>query len=181
MGRIDESRPFIPVNIAVLTVSDTRTIETDTSGQALVDRLTAAGHRVADRAIVKDEATAIEARFRAWIADPQVDVVISTGGTGVTGRDVTPEAFARVIEKDIPGFGELFRMLSYQKIGTSTIQSRAMAGVAGGTYLFALPGSSGAVKDAWDDILATQLDNRHRPCNFVELMPRLQEHLKAKA
>ncbi len=181
MGRIDESRPFIPVNIAVLTVSDTRTIETDTSGQTLVDRLTAAGHRLADRAIVRDEATDIEARFRAWIADPQVDVVISTGGTGVTGRDVTPEAFARVIEKDIPGFGELFRWLSYQKIGTSTIQSRAMAGVAAGTYLFALPGSSGAVKDAWDGILATQLDNRHRPCNFVELMPRLQEHVKAGA
>ncbi len=181
MGRIDESRPFIPVNIAVLTVSDTRTIETDTSGQTLVDRLTATGHRLADRAIVRDEATDIEARFRAWIADPQVDVVISTGGTGVTGRDVTPEAFARVIEKDIPGFGELFRWLSYQKIGTSTIQSRAMAGVAAGTYLFALPGSSGAVKDAWDGILATQLDNRHRPCNFVELMPRLQEHVKAGA
>lgn len=181
MGRIDESRPFIPVNIAVLTVSDTRTLETDTSGQTLVDRLTGAGHHLADRAIVKDEASAIEARFRAWIADPLVDVVISTGGTGVTGRDVTPEAFARVIEKDIPGFGELFRFLSYQKIGTSTIQSRAMAGVAGGTYLFALPGSSGAVKDAWDGILATQLDNRHRPCNFVELMPRLQEHLKAGA
>jgi molybdenum cofactor biosynthesis protein B len=181
MGRIDENRPFIPVNIAVLTVSDTRTLETDTSGQTLVDRLTGAGHRLADRSIVKDEAPAIEARFRAWITDPQVDVVISTGGTGVTGRDVTPEAFARVIEKDIPGFGELFRFLSYQKIGTSTIQSRAMAGVAGGTYLFALPGSSGAVKDAWDGILATQLDNRHRPCNFVELMPRLQEHLKAGA
>jgi molybdenum cofactor biosynthesis protein B len=181
MGRIDESRPFIPVNIAVLTVSDTRTLETDTSGQTLVDRLTGAGHHLADRAIVKDEASAIEARFRAWIADPLVDVVISTGGTGVTGRDVTPEAFARVIEKDIPGFGELFRFLSYQKIGTSTIQSRAMAGVAGGTYLFALPGSSGAVRDAWDGILATQLDNRHRPCNFVELMPRLQEHLKAGA
>ena len=181
MGRIDESRPFIPVNIAVLTVSDTRTLETDTSGQTLVDRLTGAGHHLADRAIVKDEASAIEARFRAWIADPLVDVVISTGGTGVTGRDVTPEAFARVIEKDIPGFGELFRFLSYHKIGTSTIQSRAMAGVAGGTYLFALPGSSGAVKDAWDGILATQLDNRHRPCNFVELMPRLQEHLKAGA
>jgi molybdenum cofactor biosynthesis protein B len=181
MGRIDESRPFIPVNIAVLTVSDTRTIETDTSGQTLVDRLTTAGHRLADRAIVKDDAPTIEARFRSWIADPAVDVVISTGGTGVTGRDVTPEAFARVIEKEIPGFGELFRWLSYQKVGTSTIQSRAMAGVAGGTYLFALPGSSGAVKDAWDDILATQLDNRHRPCNFVELMPRLQEHLKAGA
>jgi len=181
MGRIDESRPFIAVNIAVLTVSDTRTLQTDTSGQILVDRLTEAGHRLAARSIVRDEAREIEAQFQDWIADPQVDVVISTGGTGVTGRDVTPEAFARVIEKDIPGFGELFRWLSYQKIGTSTIQSRAMAGVAGGTYLFALPGSSGAVKDAWDGILATQLDNRHRPCNFVELMPRLQEHLKAKA
>jgi molybdenum cofactor biosynthesis protein B len=181
MGRIDESRPFIAVNIAVLTVSDTRTLQTDTSGQILVDRLTEAGHRLAARSIVRDEAREIEAQFQDWIADPQVDVVISTGGTGVTGRDVTPEAFARVIEKDIPGFGELFRWLSYQKIGTSTIQSRAMAGVAGGTYLFALPGSSGAVKDAWDGILVTQLDNRHRPCNFVELMPRLQEHLKAKA
>lgn len=178
MSQISSDRPFVPVRIAVLTVSDTRTLETDTSGQVLVDRLEAAGHVLADRAIVKDDADVIEGRLRAWIADAQVDVVISTGGTGVTGRDVTPEAFNRVIEKDIPGFGELFRWLSYQKIGTSTIQSRAMAGVADGTYLFALPGSSGACKDAWDGILLTQLDSRFRPCNFVELMPRLKEHLK---
>ncbi|MGC2857626.1 molybdenum cofactor biosynthesis protein B [Novispirillum sp. DQ9] len=177
MSQITSDRPFVPVRIAVLTVSDTRTLDTDTSGQILVDRLEQAGHVLADRAIVKDEADLIEQRLRAWIADPQVDVVISTGGTGVTGRDVTPEAFGRVIEKDIPGFGELFRWLSYQKIGSSTIQSRAMAGVADGTYLFALPGSSGACKDAWDGILLTQLDSRFRPCNFVELMPRLREHL----
>ncbi|HZH25651.1 MAG TPA: molybdenum cofactor biosynthesis protein B [Azospirillaceae bacterium] len=178
MGRIDETRPFIPVRIAVLTVSDTRTPDTDTSGNALVERIGAAGHTVADRAIVKDDVAAIAARLRAWIADPEVDAVITTGGTGVTGRDVTPEAFAEVCEKDIPGFGELFRWLSYQKIGTSTIQSRATAGVAGGTYLFALPGSTSAVRDGWDLILKDQLDNRHRPCNFVELMPRLQEHRK---
>ena len=181
MARIDESRPFIPVNIAVLTVSDTRTPANDTSGDALVDRIAKAGHRVAARAIEKDDAGAIERHLRAWIADPQIDVVITTGGTGVTGRDVTPEAFDRVLEKRIEGFGELFRMLSYQKIGTSTMQSRALGGVAGGTYLFALPGSTGAVKDAWDDILLSQLDNRHRPCNLVELMPRLQEHLKPAA
>jgi len=178
MGRIDETRSFLPVRIAVLTVSDTRTPDNDTSGNALVERIEAAGHAVADRAIAKDDVAAIAARLRAWIADPQVDVVITTGGTGVTGRDVTPEAFAEVCEKDIPGFGELFRWLSYQKIGTSTIQSRATAGVAGGTYLFALPGSTGAVRDGWDLILKDQLDNRHRPCNFVELMPRLQEHRK---
>lgn len=178
MSQITTDRPFLPVRIAVLTVSDTRTLDTDTSGRILVDRLEAAGHILADRAIVKDDADVIEGQLRAWTADPQVDVVISTGGTGVTGRDVTPEAFNRVIEKDIPGFGELFRWLSYQKIGTSTIQSRAMAGVADGTYLFALPGSSGACKDAWDGILVSQLDSRFRPCNFVELMPRLKEHLK---
>lgn len=177
MSQTTSDRPFLPVRIAVLTVSDTRTLDTDTSGQVLADRLEAAGHVLAARALVRDDADLIEARLRAWIADPAVDVVISTGGTGVTGRDVTPEAFNRVIEKDIPGFGELFRWLSYQKIGTSTIQSRAMAGVADGTYLFALPGSSGACKDAWDGILATQLDSRFRPCNFVELMPRLKEHL----
>jgi len=176
---IDESLPFLPVNIAVLTVSDTRDLSTDRSGQILAERIEAAGHRLVDRRIVKDEAAAIEAILREWIADPKVDCVISTGGTGITGRDVTPEAFARVLEKEIPGFGELFRMLSYAKIGTSTIQSRAIGGVAGGTYLFALPGSSGAVKDAWDDILRFQLDSRHRPCNLVELMPRLQEHLRA--
>jgi molybdopterin adenylyltransferase len=178
MARIDEQRPFIPVNIAVLTVSDTRTESNDTSGQALVERIAQAGHRLVARAIERDEAVAIEARLRAWIADPEVDVVITTGGTGVTGGDVTPEAFDRVLEKRIEGFGELFRMLSYQKIGTSTMQSRAIGGVAGGTYLFALPGSTGAVKDGWDDILVSQLDNRHRPCNLVELMPRLREHME---
>jgi molybdenum cofactor biosynthesis protein B len=178
MARIDESRAFIAVAIAVLTVSDTRTAENDTSGDALAERIVRGGHRVAARAIARDDADAIEARLRGWIADPAIDVVISSGGTGITGRDVTPEAFDRVLEKRIEGFGELFRMLSYQKIGTSTMQSRALAGVAGGTYLFALPGSPGAVKDAWDDILVWQLDVRHRPCNLVELMPRLQEHLR---
>ena len=175
MARIDETRPFIPVNIAVLTVSDTRTTANDTSGDALAERIAKAGHRVAARAIEKDDTAAIEALLRRWVADPDIDVVITTGGTGVTGRDVTPEAFDRVLEKRIEGFGELFRMLSYQKIGTSTIQSRAIGGVAGGTYLFALPGSTGAVKDGWDDILVLQLDSRHGPCNLVELMPRLRE------
>jgi molybdenum cofactor biosynthesis protein B len=179
MAKLDESRPFLPVNIAVLSVSDTRTLATDTSGATLAARVEAAGHRVAARAIEKDDAVAIEVHLRVWIADPAIDCIITTGGTGITGRDVTPEAFDRVLEKRIEGFGELFRMLSYQKIGTSTIQSRAIGGVAGGTYLFALPGSTGAVRDAWDDILVWQLDNRHRPCNLVELMPRLQEHLKA--
>jgi len=181
MARLDESRPFIAVNIAVLTVSDTRTAANDTSGDALAERIAKAGHRVASRAIEKDDAGAIEARLQGWIADREIDVVITTGGTGITGRDVTPEAFERVMEKRIEGFGELFRMLSYQKIGTSTMQSRALAGVAHGTYLFALPGSTGAVKDAWDDILVFQLDNRLRPCNLVELMPRLLEHLKPAA
>jgi molybdenum cofactor biosynthesis protein B len=175
---IDESRSFLPVNIAVLTVSDTRDLASDRSGDTLAERIGKAGHRLAAREICKDEAALIEAILRRWIADPEVDCVITTGGTGITGRDVTPEAFARVLEKEITGFGELFRMLSYQKIGTSTIQSRAIGGVAGGTYLFALPGSTGACKDAWDDILLWQLDSRHRPCNLVELMPRLQEHLK---
>ena len=179
MARIDESRTFIPVNIAVLTVSDTRTAANDTSGDTLAARIVAAGHHVAARTIEKDDATAIEFLLRLWIADKNIDVVVTTGGTGITGRDVTPEAFDRVLEKRIEGFGELFRMLSYQKIGTSTMQSRAVGGVAAGTYLFALPGSTGAVKDAWDDILVSQLDNRHRPCNLVELMQRLQEHLKA--
>ncbi|WP_298689370.1 molybdenum cofactor biosynthesis protein B [uncultured Sphingomonas sp.] len=172
---IDETIAFRPVRIAVLTVSDTRGAADDRSGDTLVARLTGAGHILADRAIEKDDAALIVARLQGWIADPQVDCVIATGGTGVTGRDVTPEAFARVWDKEIPGFGELFRWLSYAKIGTSTIQSRACAGVAAGTYIFALPGSTGAVKDGWDDILATQLDIRHRPCNFVELMPRLME------
>ncbi len=176
---IDESRQFVPVSVAVLTVSDTRTPADDRSGDTLAARITQAGHHVAARAIERDDAGLIEARLRGWIADPAIDAVITTGGTGITGRDVTPEAFDRVLEKRIEGFGELFRMLSYQKIGTSTMQSRALAGVARGTYLFALPGSTGAVKDAWDDILLWQLDSRHRPCNLVELMPRLQEHLRA--
>ena len=178
---LDQNRPFIPVHIAVLTVSDTRTLANDTSGATLAERIEKAGHIVADRALDKDDAGIIEARLRGWIANPAIDVVITTGGTGITGRDVTPEAFDRVLEKRIEGFGELFRMLSYQKIGTSTIQSRAIGGVAGGTYLFALPGSTGAVKDGWDDILVHHLDNRFRPCNLVELMPRLQEHLKPAA
>lgn len=181
MPGIDENRRFIPVNIAVLTVSDTRTAETDTSGATLAERIAASGHVVAARVIEKDDADAITRRLRQWITDKNIDVVITTGGTGVTGRDVTPEAFDRVLDKRIEGFGELFRMLSYQKIGTSTIQSRAVGGVAGGTYLFALPGSTGAVKDGWDDILVHQLDNRYRPCNLVELMPRLLEHLTEAA
>ncbi|RED48600.1 molybdenum cofactor biosynthesis protein B [Aestuariispira insulae] len=172
---LDMNRPFKPVRIAILTVSDTRTMADDKSGQTLVDRLEKAGHVLADRAIIKDDANEIVGCLSDWIEDDQVDVVITTGGTGVTGRDVTPEAFEAVCEKEIPGFGELFRMLSYEKIGTSTIQSRATAGVAHGTYLFALPGSTGACKDAWDGILESQLDFRHRPCNFVELMPRLLE------
>jgi molybdenum cofactor biosynthesis protein B len=176
---IDTSQKFLPVNIAVLTVSDTRDLATDRSGETLAGRVTGAGHHLVAREIVRDDAGLIEAVLRRWIADPQVDCVITTGGTGITGRDVTPEAFARVLEKEITGFGELFRMLSYAKIGTSTMQSRALGGVAGGTYLFALPGSTGACKDAWDDILAFQLDSRHRPCNLVELMPRLLEHLRA--
>jgi molybdenum cofactor biosynthesis protein B len=181
MSKLDEKRPFLPVNIAVLTVSDTRGPSDDRSGDTLAERIRGAGHVVVDRKIVRDEVAAIVAQLKAWIADPRVDAVISTGGTGVTGRDVTPEAFHAVYEKEIVGFGELFRWLSYQKIKTSTIQSRATAGVAGGTYLFALPGSPGAVKDGWDDIIAAQLDNRHRPCNLVELMPRLQEHLEKSA
>ncbi|APH60187.1 Molybdenum cofactor biosynthesis protein B [Granulibacter bethesdensis] len=175
MSRIDETRAFVPVNIAILTVSDTRTLANDTSGDALATMIGEAGHTVFTREIIKDDADALEATFRGWIANPEIDVIISSGGTGVTGRDVTPEALDRVLEKKIEGFGELFRMLSYQKIGTSTIQSRALAGVANGTYIFALPGSTGAVKDAWQDILRWQLDIRHRPCNFVELMPRLKE------
>ncbi|MFT5486532.1 MAG: molybdenum cofactor biosynthesis protein B [Paracoccaceae bacterium] len=177
MFGINEDLPFVAINIAVMTVSDTRTQADDRSGDTLAGRISDAGHTVADRAIVKDDQSTIIAKLREWIAHPEIDAVISTGGTGVTGRDVTPEAFHAVYEKEVAGFGELFRMLSYQKIGTSTIQSRATAGVAGGTYLFALPGSTGAVKDAWDDILLYQLDIRHKPCNFVELIPRLQEHL----
>ncbi|MBL8707658.1 MAG: molybdenum cofactor biosynthesis protein B [Rhodospirillaceae bacterium] len=178
MSRIDEQRPFLPVNIAILTISDSRGAADDRSGDSLVEMLTRDGHKLAARAIVKDEVPAIVGQLTQWIAEPAIDVVISTGGTGITGRDVTPEAFDRVIEKRIDGFGELFRWLSFQKIGTSTIQSRAVGGVAGGTYLFALPGSPGACRDGWDEILKWQLDNRHRPCNLVELMPRLQEHLR---
>lgn len=169
---VDESRVFRPVRIAVLTVSDTRTPAEDRSGDTLVERLTTAGHILAARDLVTDDAPAIEARLRAFIADPMVEVVISTGGTGITRRDVTPEAFRAVFEKEIEGFGELFRWLSYAKIGTSTIQSRAVAGIAGRTLLFAVPGSPSACRDAWDDILKTQLDSRFRPCNFVELMDR---------
>jgi len=172
---INESRPFRAVSISVLTVSDTRTQADDRSGDTLVERLTASGHNLADRAIVKDDVDVIEAKLRAWIEDPGIDCVITTGGTGVTGRDVTPEALDRVCDKKIPGFGELFRWISFQKIGTSTIQSRADAGVASGTYLFVLPGSTGACKDGWDEVLVHQLDYRFTPCNFVELMPRLQE------
>jgi molybdenum cofactor biosynthesis protein B len=174
--RIDETVPFQPLQIAVLTVSDTRTSADDRSGDTLAARVEAAGHRLVAREIVRDDLDAIAARLRAWIADPTVEVVVTTGGTGVTGRDVTPEALALVVEKRIAGFGELFRMLSYSKIGTSSLQSRADAGVAGGTYIFCLPGSPGACRDGWDEILAHQLDVRHRPCNFAELLPRLREH-----
>ncbi|MDU9005673.1 molybdenum cofactor biosynthesis protein B [Sedimentitalea todarodis] len=180
MSRIDESKEFIPVRIAVLTVSDTRTESDDRSGQVLVDRLTAAGHVLADRTIVPDERDSISAQLRHWIADGHVDVVISTGGTGLTGRDVTVEAHRDVYEKEIDAFGTVFTMVSMAKIGTSAVQSRATGGVAGGTYLFALPGSPGACKDAWDEILSRQLDFRHRPCNFVEIMPRLDEHQRRK-
>lgn len=172
---IDENKTFIPINIAVLTVSDTRTIENDTSGQLLVERLTGAGHKLAARALLTDDVDLIVTQLETWINDPDIDCVITTGGTGVTGRDITPEAFEQVCEKEIPGFGELFRWISLKSIGTSTVQSRATAGVANGTYLFALPGSTGAVKDGWDEILKYQLDARHSPCNFVELMPRLKE------
>ena len=175
MAGVDETRDFIPVQIAIVTVSDTRTVETDTSGATLEELVTACGHRVVRREIVTDDQATIERTLRAYIDMPEVDVVIATGGTGVTGRDVTPEAFFAVYDKEIPGFGELFRWLSYESIGTSTIQSRATAGVAGGTYLFSLPGSTGACRDGWEKILKFQLDHRYRPCNLVELMPRLQE------
>lgn len=173
---IDPDKTFIPINIAVLTVSDTRTPETDTSGDILAKRLADAGHTLAARLIVKDDAALLAAQLERWIDDPEIDTIISTGGTGLTGRDVTPEALSRISDaRDIPGFGELFRWLSFKTIGTSTVQSRACAVVARGTYIFALPGSNGAVKDGWDGILAEQLDARNRPCNFVELMPRLRE------
>lgn len=172
---IDENAAFFPIRIALLTISDSRTINDDRSGDALEQRIIAAGHELAARAIETDEMDHIVARLHGWIDDPQIDCIITTGGTGVTGRDVTPEALHRVQDKEIPGFGELFRWQSYQNIGTSTIQSRACACVARGTYIFALPGSTGAVKDGWDGILVHQLDSRHKPCNFVELMPRLRE------
>jgi molybdopterin adenylyltransferase len=178
MPTSESSRPFLPVNIAILTVSDSRTLDTDTSGNVLSERIQAAGHKLVDRKLVSDDIDSIVTALRAWIAEPGIDVVITTGGSGLTGRDVTPEAVSAVADKEIPGFGELFRWLSYAKIGTSTIQSRALAAVAHGTYVFALPGSPGACKDAWDEILVHQLDVRYRPCNFVELMPRLKEHLK---
>jgi len=175
LAGIDESKPFVSINIAVLTVSDTRTAANDTSGDVLVGRVEAKGHRVYDRKILPDDQAELRKQLTEWCANSDIDVVITTGGTGVTGRDVTVEAHRALYEKEIPGFGELFRWISYQKIGTSTVQSRATAGVCQGTYMFALPGSTGACKDAWDDILAYQLDIRHRPCNFVELMPRLME------
>ncbi len=180
MSRIDETKAFVPVRIAVLTVSDTRTADDDKSGDTLVARLTDAGHILAARAIVPDDRATISAHLRRWINDPAIDVILSTGGTGLTGRDVTVEAHRDVYEKEIEAFATVFTMVSMQKIGTSAVQSRATGGVAGGKYLFALPGSPGACRDAWDDILKWQLDYRHRPCNFVEIMPRLEEHKRRK-
>jgi molybdenum cofactor biosynthesis protein B len=178
MPGLDDSKPFVPLGIAVLTVSDTRSIGDDKSGATLAERIAKAGHRLAARAIVRDDVKEIRAQMRAWIADPGIDAIISTGGTGFTGRDVTPEAVEPLFEKKMEGFATLFLMVSYGKIGTSAIQTRATAGVAGATYIFCLPGSPGACKDAWDDILVHQLDYRYRPCNFVEIMPRLDEHLR---
>jgi molybdopterin adenylyltransferase len=180
MSRIDETKEFIPVRIAVLTVSDTRGIAEDRSGQTLVDRIAEAGHTLAARAILRDERAEIAAQLRAWCADPGIDVVLTTGGTGLTGRDVTVEAHRDVYEKEIEAFGTVFTIVSMQKIGTSAVQSRACGGVANGTYLFALPGSPGACRDAWDEILKWQFDYRHRPCNFVEILPRLDEHRRRK-
>jgi len=180
MSRIDESREFVAVRIAVLTVSDTRSMADDRSGDTLAQRITDAGHTLAARAIVRDERAEIADHLRQWCADPGIDVVISTGGTGLTGRDVTVEAHRDVYEKEIEAFGTIFTIVSMKKIGTSAVQSRACGGVAGGTYLFALPGSPGGCKDAWDEILAPQLDYRHRPCNFVEIFPRLDEHKRRK-
>lgn len=180
MPRFDESKEFIPVRIAVLTVSDTRGLDQDKSGDTLVGRIEVAGHVLADRKIIRDERAEIAAQLRAWCDDKGVDVIISTGGTGLTGRDVTVEAHRDVYEKEIEAFGTVFTMVSMQKIGTSAVQSRATGGVANGTYLFALPGSTGACKDAWDEILQYQLDYRHLPCNFVEIFPRLDEHLRRK-
>jgi molybdenum cofactor biosynthesis protein B len=182
MAGIDETKDFVPLRMAVLTMSDTRSLDDDKSGATLVERIEAAGHKVVDRAIVPDDVEGIRRRVKAWIADPAVDVVITTGGTGFTGRDVTPEAIEPLFEKRMDGFATLFLMVSFKKIGTSAIQTRATAGVAGATYIFCLPGSPGACRDAWDEILVHQLDYRYRPCNFVEIMPRLDEHLRrAKA
>lgn len=176
-SRIDETKTLLPVRIAVLTVSDTRGPENDTSGDTLVERLTGAGHALAERALLRDDVAMIREQLKRWIATPDIDVIITTGGTGLTGRDVTVEAMRPLFDKEIDGFSVLFHQISYEKVGTSTIQSRACAGLATGTLLFALPGSTGAVKDGWDGILKWQLDSRHRPCNFVELMPRFEEHL----
>ncbi|MEZ5647905.1 MAG: molybdenum cofactor biosynthesis protein B [Alphaproteobacteria bacterium] len=175
MAGIDETLNFIPIRLAILTISDRRTRADDTSGDVLIERIVQAGHEIAAREIVKDDIASILKIIEVWIDDPLIDVIITTGGTGITGRDVTPEALAKVIEKDIPGFGECFRWLSYRSIGTSTIQSRACAGVAKGTFIFALPGSPSACRDGWDEILKYQLDSRYRPCNFIELIPRLKE------
>ena len=178
MAGIDETRPFKPVRIAILTVSDTRVLDTDTSGALLVDLLTQSGHQLAERAILRDEPADIQALVRRWAADPEIDAVITTGGTGLTGRDVTPEAVRPLFDKEIEGFSVLMHMISFQSVGTSTVQSRSLGGVIGGTYVFCVPGSPGACRDAWEGILKSQLDSRHRPCNFVEIMPRLREHLK---
>ena len=178
MSELNESKQFVPLRIAVLTVSDTRMYEDDRSGATLAERIVNSGHEVADRAIVPDDVAAIRGRVEAWLADPEIDVVITTGGTGFTGRDVTPEAVEPLFEKKMDGFATLFLLVSFEKIGTSAIQTRATAGVAGATYIFCLPGSPGACKDAWDGILLHQLDYRYRPCNFVEIMPRLDEHLR---
>lgn len=180
MSRIDESKEFVPVRIAVMTVSDTRKAEDDKSGTTLVDRLQGAGHHLADRMILRDERDEIAAQLRAWCANPEIDVILTTGGTGLTGRDVTVEAHRDVYDKEIEAFGTVFTIVSMNKIGTSAVQSRATGGVSNGTYLFALPGSPGACKDAWDEILSLQLDYRHRPCNFVEIFPRLDEHKRRK-
>lgn len=176
MGRIDESKPFKPVHIAVLTISDTRTEADDKSGDTLVNLLSEAGHKLSHRAIVKDDVAQIQEIIRCWAADANVDVILTTGGTGLTGRDVTPEAVRPLFEKEIDGFSALMHMISFQKVGTSTVQSRSLAGVMSGTYVFCIPGSPGACRDAWEGILKFQLDFRHRPCNFVEIMPRLEEH-----
>ena len=180
MSSTPESRPFKPVRIAVLTISDSRSLDEDKSGALLADRIAEAGHILAHRRLVRDEIAEIRGVVKAWIADAKVDAVITTGGTGLTGRDITPEAVRPLLEKEIDGFSVVMHLISFQKIGTSTVQSRSLAGVAGGTYIFCLPGSPGACRDAWDGILKQQLDFRHRPCNFVEIMPRLDEHMRGK-